>query len=108
MISGGVYLRYTLANGTRKGDYSMASEKRLYRSVTDKQIAGVCGGLAKYFDLDPTLVRLIFIAISLAGGPGLILYILLAIVIPEEEIDYTTPVKRKRDENGSDDSEDVV
>lgn len=76
----------------------MAPEKRLYRSVTDKQIAGVCAGLAKYFDLDPTIVRLIFIVISLAGGPGLILYIVLAIVIPEEPMDYVS--KPKREDNG--------
>lgn len=82
----------------------MAEAKRLYRSRTDKQIAGVCGGLAKYFDLDATIVRLIFIAISLAGGPGLILYIVLAIVIPEEDLAYNSSEKPKREDdsgNGS-------
>lgn len=77
----------------------MAATKRLYRSVTDKQIAGVCAGLAKYFDLDPTIVRLIFIAIALAGGPGLILYIVLAFVIPEEPMDFGKP---KRGDDGGD------
>jgi phage shock protein PspC (stress-responsive transcriptional regulator) len=76
----------------------MAAEKRLYRSVTDKQIAGVCAGLAKYFDLDPTIVRLIFLVIALAGGPGVILYIILVFVIPEEPMDFIS--KPKRDDNG--------
>jgi len=79
----------------------MASDKRLYRSVTDKQIAGVCAGLAKYFDLDPTLVRLIFLVIALAGGPGVILYIILIFVIPEEPMDFIN--KPKRGENGNGD-----
>lgn len=57
--------------------------KRLYRSRTDRQLAGVCGGLGEYFGVDPTIVRLIFVVLSLAGGPGLLLYIILALVIPE-------------------------
>ncbi|MCL5074631.1 MAG: PspC domain-containing protein [Chloroflexi bacterium] len=59
-------------------------EKRLYRSRTDRMLFGVCGGLAQYFDLDPTLVRLIFVLIVLAGGTGILAYIVLAIVMPEE------------------------
>ncbi len=57
--------------------------RRLYRSRTDRQLAGVCGGLGEYFGVDPTIVRLIFIVLALAGGPGLLLYIILALVIPE-------------------------
>ena len=56
--------------------------KRLYRSRSDRQLAGVCGGLGEYFGVDPTIVRLIFIVLALAGGPGLLLYIILALVIP--------------------------
>jgi phage shock protein C len=56
-------------------------------------IAGVCAGLAKYFSIDPTLVRLIFIIAVLAGfGTGLVVYIVLAIVVPEEpEGGYAPP-----------------
>ena len=57
--------------------------KRLYRSRTDRQLAGVCRGLGEYFGVDPTIVRLIFVVLALAGGPGLLLYIILALVIPE-------------------------
>ena len=58
--------------------------KRLYRSTTDRQIAGVCGGLAEYFGIDPTIVRILFVLATLAGGPGLIAYIVLALVIPDQ------------------------
>ncbi len=57
--------------------------KRLYRSRSDRQLAGVCGGLADYFGIDPTIVRILFVLLALAGGPGLIFYIILALVIPE-------------------------
>lgn len=71
--------------------------KRLYRSTTDKQIAGVCGGLGKYLGIDPTIIRLAFIALLVMGGQGLLLYFILAIVIPEEPLEYTYPPKRKRE-----------
>ena len=56
--------------------------KRLYRSGRDKMICGVCGGIAEYFDLDPTLVRLGWIVFFAIGGSGFIAYIIAAIVIP--------------------------
>ncbi len=58
--------------------------RRLYRSQTDRMIAGVCGGLAEFFDIDPTLVRLIFVLLTLMGGHGILLYIILWIVMPSE------------------------
>ncbi len=61
----------------------MSTEKRLTRSASDKMVAGVCAGLGQYFNLDPVLVRLIFVALALAGGPGLLVYIILWIVLPE-------------------------
>lgn len=59
--------------------------RRLYRSKYDRQIAGVCGGLAAYFNVEPTIVRVIFLLITFMGGPGLLLYIVLALVVPEED-----------------------
>jgi phage shock protein PspC (stress-responsive transcriptional regulator) len=59
-------------------------EKKLYRSRTDKKICGVCGGVAKYFNIDPTLVRLGVALFTLFGGCGLLAYIVCALVIPEE------------------------
>jgi phage shock protein C len=58
--------------------------KKLYRSTDDVMLAGVCGGLAKYFNLDPTLVRVIFVVLALAGAGGVILYIVLWALVPPE------------------------
>ena len=57
--------------------------KKLYRSSSDKKIAGVCGGLAEYFNIDPTIIRIVFVILLLPGGfPGLIPYVILWIVVP--------------------------
>ncbi len=58
--------------------------KRLYRSRTDRMIWGVCGGLAKYFDIDPTIIRVIAIVSIFFTGLGLLVYIVMAIVVPLE------------------------
>ena len=57
-------------------------EKRIYRSKKEKMIAGVCGGLAEYFNIDPTLVRLGWIIFALTFGTGILAYIICAFVIP--------------------------
>ena len=57
-------------------------ERRLYRSRDEKMIGGVCGGLAEYFNVDPTLVRLIWVIITLIGGAGVLLYIVLWVIMP--------------------------
>lgn len=59
-------------------------ESRLHRNRRDRVVFGVCGGLGDYFAVDPTLIRLAFVLITLAGGAGVLAYIILAIVIPEE------------------------
>lgn len=59
-------------------------DKKIYRSKTDKKIAGVCGGLAKLLDIDATLIRLIWALTVALGGSGVVAYIVCAIVIPEE------------------------
>ena len=59
-------------------------KKRLYKSSTDKKVCGVCGGIANYFDVDPTVIRLIWVILILAGGSGLIAYIIAAIIMPDE------------------------
>ena len=61
------------------------SQKRIYRKRNDRKIAGVCSGIADYLNLDPTIVRLVWAVLSLAYGTGLIIYIICALVIPEEE-----------------------
>jgi phage shock protein PspC (stress-responsive transcriptional regulator) len=56
--------------------------KRLMRSSTDKMIAGVCAGLADYFDLDPTIIRVIWVLAVFCAGTGLLVYVILWIVLP--------------------------
>jgi phage shock protein C len=72
--------------------------KRLVRSKSDRQIAGVCSGLAQYFNVDPTIIRLIFVVATLFGGPGLLVYIILAIAIPEERGDEGYVEKSKNED----------
>ena len=57
-------------------------KRKLMRSSTDKKLGGVCAGLADYFDMDATIVRLIWLLIVLCGGTGVLVYIILWIVLP--------------------------
>ena len=57
-------------------------DKRLYKSDVNRTIAGVCGGIGEYFNIDPTLIRLAWIIFCFAGGSGILAYIIAAIVIP--------------------------
>ena len=58
--------------------------KKLYRSSSQKMVAGVCGGIAEYFNIDPTIVRIVCALLCFGGGSGILLYILAAILIPED------------------------
>jgi phage shock protein C len=62
----------------------MAETKRLYRPKANRMIAGVCAGLGEYFSLDPILFRILFVALTLAGGSGILIYIILIFIVPEE------------------------
>ena len=59
------------------------NEKKLYKSSTDKKLAGVCGGIAEYFGIDSTLVRLGWVVFCALGGSGLLAYIIAALVMPD-------------------------
>jgi phage shock protein PspC (stress-responsive transcriptional regulator) len=61
--------------------------KKLYRSKKNRKIAGVCGGIAEYFDIDPIIIRLITLILVLSAGGGLIAYIIACIVVLEEPED---------------------
>lgn len=79
---------------------SINVKKRLYRSTKDRSVAGVCGGIADYLGVDPTLVRILWVLFAMAGGPGLILYIIMAVVVPEEpEFVQATAEKAKNDDS---------
>lgn len=64
-------------------------KKKLYRSTKDKMLGGVAGGIAEYFDIDSTLIRVLFILVVFLGGSGIIAYIILWVVVPE--MPYTLP-----------------
>lgn len=61
--------------------------KRIYRSRTDKVISGVCGGLGKYFGIDPTIVRIVWAVFFFAMGTGILAYIIAMIIIPVEPLE---------------------
>ena len=59
-------------------------KKRLYKSTVDKKLCGVCAGIAEYFEMDPTIIRLAWVAFTLLGGSGIIGYIVAALVMPQD------------------------
>ena len=76
--------------------------KKLYRSTTDKMLGGVAGGLADYFDIDSTLIRVLFIVIVFLGGGGIIAYIILWIVVPQKPYEIPKgPVNQSPPEGGT-------
>lgn len=58
---------------------------KLVKSRTNKMLTGVCGGIGELLGIDPTIIRLIWAALSLAGGTGIILYIIASVIIPEDD-----------------------
>lgn len=57
--------------------------KKLTRSQTNRVISGVCGGIGEFLGIDPTIIRILFVIVTMAGGSGFLLYIILAVVLPE-------------------------
>ena len=75
-------------------------KKKLYRSESDKKLCGVCGGIAEYFGLDSTIIRLLWIIASLFVGSGILCYIICALIMPvkkEEPLEYEYIRKEDRD-----------
>jgi phage shock protein C len=62
----------------------MEEPRKLYRSRTQRMVAGVCGGLAEYFNLDATLMRVLFLVLAVVGGSGLVIYLVMWIIVPDE------------------------
>ena len=63
----------------------MEPARKLVRSTTDRKLAGVCGGLAEYFNLDPTLIRVLFVVLAVLGGSGIIIYLAMWILVPSQD-----------------------
>ena len=74
-------------------------EKKLYRSKTDKKLCGVCGGLAEYLNVDPTVIRLIWVFATFFIGCGLLAYIIAALIVPEKTDDIPTTATEKAETN---------
>lgn len=70
--------------------------KKLYRSRKDSKIAGVCGGIAEYFNVDPTIIRLLAILTIFFGGGGIIAYIIAWIIIPLEPLEENSSSSNSR------------
>ena len=64
----------------------MDNQKKLYRVNEGKMLAGVCGGIAEYFNIDPTIIRLGWVLVSFMGGCGILAYIIALIVMPEKPV----------------------
>jgi phage shock protein C len=62
----------------------MDPNRKLYRSKTNRKLAGACGGLAQYFNVDATVVRVLFVLLAVLGGSGLVLYLAMWIIVPNE------------------------
>lgn len=85
----------------QKDVHVTTASRRLYRSQRGKMIGGVCGGIAEYFRIDPTLVRIAFVVLAFAGGWGIVAYIIGLVIIPENPEKVEEDVKRE----GSEESE---
>ena len=88
-IAAGVALGYFAVQfflKNRNGENAEASEpkQRLHRSVSNRKIAGVCGGIAEYFNVDPSIIRIAMVVLFFGWGSGLLAYIVCALVLPEE------------------------
>ena len=57
--------------------------RKLFKSSTNRMLCGVCGGIGEYFNIDPTVIRILWIVFSILGGSGILAYIIAAIIIPE-------------------------
>jgi phage shock protein PspC (stress-responsive transcriptional regulator) len=78
--------------------------KKLYRSRDERWIAGVCGGIGDYFDLDPTVIRVLFILAFFIFGGGLWVYLILWVIIPLNKADFYPPEMISSDEPPAEES----
>lgn len=78
--------------------------KKLYKSTTDRKLCGVCAGIAKYLNTDPTIVRLLWVLLTFLGGSGVLAYVVCALIIPDEPISpqYRDPYYEPTGDGNSD------
>ncbi len=74
----------------------MNTNKNLYRSLTNRMFAGVCAGLGDYMNMDPTVIRLLFVLLFFVTGPGILLaYFIMMIIVPEEPVNVPQPPQQQ-------------
>lgn len=75
--------------------------KKLYKSTTDRKLCGVCAGIAKYLNIDPTIIRLLWVVVTFFGGAGVLAYVACALIIPDEpaNMNYQDPYYAPTDNN---------
>ncbi|HJV13175.1 MAG TPA: PspC domain-containing protein [Propionibacteriaceae bacterium] len=61
----------------------MEEPRKLYRSRDQRMLAGICGGLAEYFNVDATLIRVLFLVLAVFGGTGLVIYVVMWLIVPD-------------------------
>jgi len=87
----GIYMLYTF--GRSASGVALLGERRLYRSRDDKKIGGVCGGIADYFQIDATLIRVLFVAGSFFYLAGVLIYLVLLVALPEKPFEPAAEAK---------------
>jgi phage shock protein C len=77
--------------------------QKLYRSRDERMIGGVCGGLGEFFGIDPTLIRLLFVLLTIFGGTGVLVYLVMLLIVPEEPLEGTAspPVQEQAEPESS-------
>ncbi len=78
-----------------------AAPRHLYRSSTQRVVAGICGGLGDYFAIDPVWFRIGFVVLALAGGSGILVYLLMWLIVPQAPDGYVAPSTRRGSLNGA-------
>jgi phage shock protein PspC (stress-responsive transcriptional regulator) len=77
--------------------------QKLYRSRDERMIGGVCGGLGEFFGIDPALIRILFVLLTIFGGSGVLVYLVMLFIVPEEPLEGTSspPVQEKAEPESS-------
>ena len=79
-----------------------AENRKLYRSRKDRVISGVCGGLGDFFGIDSTLIRVIFALLAIFGGSGIVIYLVMLLIVPEEPLAEITQTPDTKDTPSND------
>jgi phage shock protein C len=91
----------TTPESSQREQLAPAADRRLYRSNTEKVLAGICGGLGEYFAVDPVWFRIGFVLLALGGGSGILIYLLMWLIVPPQPEGYSA-------QNRADDSRGMV